>query len=188
MLLSRFEDIELLAEAGNGDETLATVEREEPDVLVLDLNMPGRPALEVLAELSERQKDVAVVVLTMEQDPALASRAIELGAKGYLIKRTAEEELLTAIRTVAAGGRHISNEVKAAIGRRRRKDSMPGGLTEREREVLRMIALGHTYPEVAEQLGISVRTVESHRMHIMQKANLNSRPELVRYALDRGLI
>ena len=188
MLLSRFEDIELLAEAGNGEETLTAVEREQPDVLVLDLNMPGRPALEVLAELSERRPDVAVVVLTMEQDPALADRAIELGAKGYLIKRTAEEELLTAIRDVAAGGRHIGNEVKAAIGRRRRKEARPGGLTEREREVLRMIALGHTYPEVAEQLGISVRTVESHRMHIMQKANLNSRPELVRYALDQGLI
>lgn len=188
MLLNRFEDIAMLAEAGSGDEALAAVEREAPDVLVLDLNMPGRPAFEVLEELVERRPEVAVVVLTMEQDPGLASRAIELGARGYLVKRTAEEELMAAIRAVAAGEEYVGGDVRAAIGRRRREESRPGRLTAREQEVLRMIALGHTHPEIAEQLEISVRTVESHRMHIMQKANLDSRPQLVRYALEHGLL
>lgn len=188
MLLARCDDIELVAGAGTGDEALETVEAERPDVLVLDLNMPGRPTLEVLGELTERLPEVAVLVLTMEQDPGLASRAIELGARGYLIKRTVEEELMAAIRTVAAGGEHISDEVRAAIGRRKREDEMPGRLTEREHQVLRMIALGHTHQAVAEELEISVRTVESHRTHIMQKVNLGTRPDLVRYALDRGII
>lgn len=188
MLLGRFDDLELLAEAGSGDEALAAVESTLPSVLVLDLNMPGRPAFEVLGELRSRLPEVAVVVLTMEQDPALAIEAIELGAHGYLNKGTAEEELLNAIRAVAAGESYISEEVRAAIGRRKREETRPGRLTERERQVLRKIALGHTHPEVAKMLGISVRTVESHRMHIMQKAGLDSRPELVRYALDEGLI
>lgn len=188
MLLARSGDIELVAEAGTGEEALAVAEAERPDVLVLDLNMPGRPTPEVLAELREELPEVAVVVLTMEQDPALAAKAIELGARGYLIKRTVEEELLTAIRTVAAGDEHIAGEVRTAIARRKRESERPGRLTDREREVLRLIALGHTHQEAAEQLDISVRTVESHRMHIMQKTNLESRPDLVRYALDQGII
>lgn len=188
MLLERCDDIELVAEAGTADEALETCERLAPDVLILDLNMPGRPSLEVLAEMRERLPDVAVVVLTMEADPGLASQAIETGARGYLVKRTAEEELLEAIRTVAAGGEHIERDVQTAIARRRRQDERPGHLTEREYEVLRLIALGHTHQEVADMLGISVRTVESHRLHIMQKTNLDGRPALVRFALDHGII
>lgn len=188
MVLDRSDDIEVVGEAGTADEALDVVRSARPDVLVLDLNMPGRPTLDVLAELVAELPEVGVVVLTMEQDPALASRAIELGARGYLVKRTVEEELLTAIRTLAAGGEHISDEVRLAINRRKREQERPGRLTEREREVLEMIALGHTHQEVAEKLGISVRTVESHRMHIMQKANLTSRPDLVRYALAEGII
>lgn len=188
LLLARSEDIELVGEAGTAEEALEVVRSQRPDVLVLDLNMPGRPTLEVLAELTRELPETGVVVLTMEQDPGLASHAIELGARGYLIKRTVEDELLSAIRTLAAGGEHISDEVRVAINRRKREEQQPGRLTERELEVLKMIALGHTHQEVADQLGISVRTVESHRMHIMQKANLETRPDLVRYALSEGII
>lgn len=188
LLLARCDDIELVAEAGTGEEALAVARERRPDVLVLDLNMPGRPTQEVLTELRAELPEVAVVVLTMEQDPALAAQVIDLGARGYLIKRTVEDELLAAIRAVAAGGEHIASDVRVAIARRKRESERPGRLTERELEVLRLIALGHTHQEAAEQLDISVRTVESHRMHIMQKTNLEGRPDLVRYALDEGII
>ena len=187
MLLERAEEIEVLGQAGDGDEALALTLAKRPDVLVLDLNMPGRPSIEVIEELTEAAPEVAVVVLTMEQDPGLAQRALDRGARGYLLKKAAEDELLGAIRTAADGSEHVSGDVRLAINRRAREDSA-AALSTRELEVLELVALGHTNPEIAERLEISVRTVESHRMHIVQKTGLNSRPELVRFAIDRHLI
>jgi two-component system response regulator NreC len=188
MMLDRLPDIDVVAEVGDADAALAAVRANRTDVLVLDLNMPGRPSLDALGELVAGMPGLGVVMLTMEQDATLARRALDLGARGYVLKQAAEDELVEGIRTVAAGGRCVSAAVDAALRAGPQADGSPDGLTERELEVLRLIALGHTNPEIAAQLGISVRTVESHRTHVQHKAGVSSRAELVRYALDLGLM
>ena len=187
MLLERVPDFEVVAEAGDARAALDAATAERADILVLDLNMPGQPPLEVLSEVAESAPDVAVVVLTMEQDAAFARRALDRGARGYVLKRAVGEELVLAIRTAAAGGTHVSAAIETALAKPP-EHAAPDGLTEREVEVLRLIALGHTNIEIAGELSLSVRTVETHRMHIQQKLGVSSRPELVRYALDRRLI
>jgi two-component system, NarL family, response regulator NreC len=188
MLLERVPELAVVGEAGDAEAALATVRAEGADILVLDLNMPGQPPLEALAEIAESAPGVGVVVLTMERDPEFARRAFELGARGYVLKEAVEEELVEAIRTVAAGGTHAGREVGAALARPAEGGGPPGGLTEREAEVLRLIALGNTNAEIAQGLSLSVRTVESHRKHIQQKLGVTTRPELVRYALEHKLI
>jgi two-component system response regulator NreC len=138
-----------------------------------------------LREITESAAGVAVIVLTMEQDPAFASRALEAGAKGYVLKRAAGEELVDAIRAVAAGRTHLSREIDTAPAEQTGPSSE---LTARETEVLRLIARGHTNVEIARELSLSVRTVETHRTRIQQKLGLSRRPELVRYALVHDLI
>jgi two-component system response regulator NreC len=184
-LLEEVSDFEVVAEASDADEAMAAVATGDADVLVLDLNMPGDP-LGTLAEIA-RSSAAAVIVLTMEQDPAFAQRALDAGARGYLSKRAAGEELVDAIRAVAAGGTHVGAEVeraRAARSERERSDD----LTARESEVLKLIARGHTSAEVAAKLSLSVRTVETHRTRIQQKLGVSGRPDLVRYALARELI
>jgi len=187
MLLQRVPDFEVVAEADDAGAALAAVEERRPDVLLLDLNMPGEP-LEALAELTRSAPAVAVVVLTMEQDPAFARRALEAGAKGYVLKRAAEEELVDAIHAVAAGGTHLSRELTSALARPAKRPAQRDDLTGRETEVLRLIARGHTNAEVARELSLSVRTVETHRTRIQQKLRLSSRPELVHYAIEHELM
>lgn len=188
MLLDQAADLTVAGEAGDADSALQVSVDEDADVLVLDLNMPGRPPLEMLGEMSTSAPGVAVVVLTMERDPAFARRALELGARGYVLKEAVDEELVTAIREVGGGGTHISAAVASLLEGSKAEQGPPGGLTEREAEVLRLIALGYTNTEIATDLSLSVRTVESHRKHIQQKLGASSRPELVRYALEQRLI
>lgn len=184
LLLEREPGITVAGEAGSAADALEAVAATGADVLVLDLNMPGEPPLAAIPQVER----AAVVVLTMEQDPAFARRALAGGARGYVLKRAVDEELVDAIRAVAAGATHVSGEVRAALAKPREREGPPGGLSEREAEVLRLIALGHTNPEIGDQLSISVRTVETHRARIQQKLGVSSRPELVRYALDERLI
>lgn len=184
LLLEREPGITVAGEAGSAGDALEVVAATDADVLVLDLNMPGEPPLAVIPQVER----AGVVVLTMEQDPAFARRALDGGARGYVLKRAVDEELVDAIRAVAAGETHVSGEVRAALAQPRGREGPPGGLSEREAEVLRLIALGHTNPEIGAQLAISVRTVETHRARIQQKLGVSSRPELVRYALDERLI
>jgi two-component system response regulator NreC len=186
MVLERNPDLDVIAEAGDAGEALAAARTGKADVLVLDLNMPGEP-MDVISKLADSTK-IAVVVLTMEQDPAFARRALAAGANAYVLKRAAGEELADAIRAVVAGGTHLSSDVEAALARPEGRGTTSGGLTARETEVLRLIALGHTNTEVAEELSLSVRTVETHRTRIQQKLGLFSRPELVRHALAEELI
>lgn len=187
LLLDRVDEFEVVAETGNAREALEAVEAGGVDVLLLDLNMPGEP-LEVLAELARSAPEVAVVVLTMEQDPVFARRALAAGAKGYVLKRAAEEDLVDAIHAVAAGEAHLSGEVRAALAAQDDEQSPGDELTPRETEVLRLISRGHTNAEIARELSLSVRTVETHRTRIQQRLGLSSRPDLVRYALDHGLL
>jgi two-component system, NarL family, response regulator NreC len=189
MLLEAHDDLEVVAEAGDVDAARRSVLGYKPTVLVLDLNMPGGSSLEAIPAMMESSPATAIVVLTMQEDPAFAREALRAGAKGYVLKQAAGTELVQAVRAAAGGGTWLNPELGARMAAAPATPSgPPGDLTERELEVLRLIALGHTNSEIAGQLYLSVRTVETHRSHIQRKLGLSSRAELVRYALDNDLI
>ena len=189
MVLEREEDFEVVAEAGDAGEARRYVRAHRPDVLILDLNMPGEPSLPAIPLIRDESPGTRVVVLTMQEDPAFAREALQAGASAYVLKEAADEELVEAVRVVAAGGTFLTPQLGARIAAAPPQPSgPPDDLTEREVEILRLIALGHTNAEIAAQLYLSVRTVESHRAHIQQKIRLTTRAELVRYALEHGLM
>jgi two-component system response regulator NreC len=186
LLLDAEEDLDVVAEAGDVESTVHQVREHRPDVLILDLNMPGGRTLGAVPQMLDASPRTGVVVLTMETDPAYAREAMQAGVLGYLLKQAVDEELVSAVRLAAAGKTYLQPE----LGARLASDAgiEPDGLSTRELEILRLIAFGHTNTEIAEQLFLSVRTVESHRAHVQQKLQLSKRSELVRYALDRGLL
>ena len=190
LLLDGEEGFEVVAEAGTADDAMRYVRAHRPAVLVLDLNMPGAlTSLDVIADVEAAGDGTRVVVLTMQEDPEFARRALGSGAAGYVLKEAADDELIEAVRRAAAGDTYLNPRLGAALAAAPAKPSgPPDNLTEREVEILRLIALGHTNVEIGEQLYLSVRTVESHRAHIQQKLGLTTRSELVRYALERKLI
>ena len=189
MLLDAEEGLEVVAEAGDLDATARYVRAHRPDVLVLDINMPEGSSLPLIPELLQQSPDTAVVVLTMQNDPAFAREAMLAGALGYVLKHSAGTELVGAVRAVAAGETYMNPRLGALIASAPPEPpGPPDDLTERELEILRLIALGHTNSEIASQLYLSVRTVESHRAHIQQKVGHSTRAELVRYALDHELV
>jgi two-component system response regulator NreC len=176
----------VVGETGNVPDAMRMVEARRPEVLVLDLNMPGPSSLAALPVL----KDLcAVVVLTMQSDPAFAREALQAGARAYVLKEAAGAELVTAVRTAAEGGTYLNPQLGARIAAEPAASTeAPDDLSDREIEVLHLIALGHTNAEIGEHLFLSVRTVETHRAHIQRKLGLTTRAELVRHALQRGLI
>ena len=188
MLLDDEAGFEVVAEANDVGTAKRVVRGHRPDVLVLDLNMPGEPSLPAIPELSALAPDMAIVVLTMQDEPAFAREALAHGAHGYVLKHAAGTELIEAIRTTVDGGTYLNPALGARLATESADGGPPGGLSEREAEVLRLIALGHTNAEIAGQLYLSVRTIETHRAHIQSKLRLSSRAELVRYALDHGLL
>lgn len=185
------EGIEVVAEAGTADEGIRAARLEKPDVVLLDVVMPGRSGLEAAGEIISASKGARVLVLSMQDDPSYVREAFAAGASGYMLKEAADTELVQAVREVASGGRYVhptlgARLAQAEVEAARRAADDP--LSEREREVLRLLALGHTNQEIAKQLYISVRTAETHRAHIMQKLGLGTRAELVRYALANGML
>ena len=186
LLLDGESDFEVVAEAGDVDAARRYVRGHHPDVVVLDLNMPGGAVLEAIPEMRKEEPNSQIVVLTMQEDPAFAREALRAGALAYVLKEAADTELVEAVRRAAVGEIYLNPQLGARIAAEP-PPGPPDDLTEREVEVLRRIALGHTNREIADQLYLSVRTVETHRQHIQQKLRLNSRAELVRYALERGL-
>jgi two-component system response regulator NreC len=190
LLLDGEEGFEVVAEAGTAEDALRYVRAHRPQVLVLDLNMPGNVnSLDAIPEVEASGDGTRVVVLTMQEDPEFARRALGNGAAGYVLKEAADDELVEAVRRAAAGDTYLNPRLGAALAAAPPKPAgPPDDLTEREVEILRLIALGHTNVEIGEQLYLSVRTVESHRAHIQQKLRRSSRAELVRYALDHGLL
>jgi two-component system, NarL family, response regulator NreC len=187
MLLDSESDFEVVAEASNIEDARRYVRGHHPKVLVLDLNMPGGSSLEAIPAIREESPDTEIVVLTMQQEPAFAREALRAGALGYVLKEAADDELVQAVRLAAAGESYLNPKLGARIAAEP-PPGPPDDLSEREADVLRLIALGHTNAEIAAQLYLSVRTVETHRSHIQQKLRLTSRAELVGYALERGLI
>ena len=186
VLLDEEPDFEVVDEADDSDSAVRYVRGHKPNVLILDLNMPGRPSLEAIPDIFEASPQTRIVVLTMQKEPGFARQALQLGVLGYVLKEAADDELVEAVRRAAAGETYL----QPALGARLAAEGEPGksDLSERETDVLRLIALGHTNAEIAEKLFISVRTVETHRAHIQQKLGASSRAELVSNAISRGLI
>jgi two-component system response regulator NreC len=184
-------DIEVVGEAPSADRAVFEAISGRPDVVLMDVMMPGKTGIEGMPAVLQAAPDARVLVLSMQDDPRYVREAFEAGAAGYVLKEAADSEVVDAVRAVAGGERYVhpalgARLVAAEAEERRRAAEDP--LSDREREVLRLLALGHTNQEIANVLFISVRTAETHRAHIMQKLRLSSRAELVRYALDEGLL
>ena len=189
LLLEAEPELEVIAEAGDMPDAIRMVQAHRPTVLVLDLNMPGGSGLDAITTLSASTPESAIVVLTMQDDPAFARRALQNGALAFVRKEAADDELLEAVRAAARGETYLNPRLGARMATE--PDSPPeppDDLTDRERDVLRRIALGHTNAEIAGQLYLSVRTIETHRAHIQQKLGRSSRAELVQYALEHDLV
>jgi DNA-binding NarL/FixJ family response regulator len=185
------QDMQIVGEAADGDEVLRIVRAQEFDVLVQDLSMPGRSGMELIKLVKAERPKLRILVLSMHEELQYAVRSIKSGASGYLTKESAPAQLVQAIRKIAAGGAYISAEVaeQLALG------AMPGGvqaaphevLTDREFEVFRQLVAGVSVTDIAARLSLSVKTVSTHKAHLMQKLGLHNQSELVRYAMRHGL-
>jgi DNA-binding NarL/FixJ family response regulator len=189
LLISQQPDMEIVGEAGDGDETWRLVKEAEPDVLILDVSMPKLNGAQVAERLRVNCPDVKVLALSAYQDEAHIRQLLSSGAAGYVLKKAIAEELTTAIRTVSRGGVHLDPSIAGKVvggyinpGSSESDDE----LSNREQEVLRLIAWGHSNKEIANLLHLSVKTVESHKTRLMEKMKFHSRADIVRYALRRG--
>jgi DNA-binding NarL/FixJ family response regulator len=191
LLLDAEKDIEVVGEAGTVREAVLEARAAKPDVVLMDVVMPGKSGIEGVPDVLKEAPKARLLVLSMQDDPRYVREAFAAGASGYVLKEAADAELVAAVREVAAGGSHVHPALGAKLAaaeaeERRRTEDDP--LSDREREVMRLLALGHTNQEIAKMLFISVRTAETHRAHIMQKLRLSTRAELVRYAIHNGLL
>ena len=191
LLLEAEPGIDPVGEAENGSRAVFEAIELQPDIVLMDLVMPETGGLESMPSLLQSVPDTKVLVLSMQDDPRYVREAFAAGASGYLLKEAADVELVAAIKAVAAGERYVhptlgARMVAADATARQRAETDP--LSDREREVLHLLALGHTNQEIADMLFISVRTAETHRAHIMRKLGLSTRAELVRYAIAEGLL
>jgi two-component system response regulator NreC len=191
LLLDGQEDLEVVGEAGDARTAVFEVRAQKPDVVLMDVVMPSGSGIEATPAVLKEAPDAKVLILSMQDDPAYVREGFAAGASGYVLKEAADAELVAAVREVAAGQRYVhptlgARLVAAEADERARAEEDP--LSEREHEILRLLALGHTNQEIASQLYLSVRTVETHRAHIMQKLRISTRAELVRYALERGVL
>ncbi len=190
-VLEAEDDIEIVGEAGDLREAVFEARANKPDVILMDVVMPGASGIEATPAVLKEAEDAKVLMLSMQDDPRYVREAFAVGASGYVLKEAADAEVVDAVREVASGGRYVhpalgARLIQAEAQERAQAEADP--LSDREREVLRLLALGHTNQEIAKMLYLSVRTVETHRAHIMQKLRLTTRAELVRYALEHGLL
>ena len=195
MLLQAQPDIEIVAEADNGRDAVAKVRELQPDIVLMDISLPDMDGFEATQQIKRARPKTAVLALTMHESDDYFFKMLQAGASGYVPKKAAPTDLVTAIRTVREGGVFLypalaKSLVRDYMGRATEGSERAAldGLTEREQEVLKLIADGSTNQEIANQLTISVKTVERHRANIMGKLNLHSRTELVKYAIRKGLI
>jgi len=197
MLIEAQGDMEVVAEAADGSEVVNRARDVPADVVLLDLSMPGPPGAATIERLVRLEQSPRVLVLTMHDDPAYLGTALQAGASGYVVKKAADVELLTAIRTVHRGGTFVNLNRPGELERGRetasqKRNQPPGGTTRplspRESEVLRLLVQGHTNQETADRLMVSVKTIETHRQRLKEKLGLKSRADLFRFAVDCGLL
>lgn len=192
-LLEKEGGFEIAGEAGNGFDAIRLIEESRVDVLLLDVSLPGLPGPRVAEAVLGRKPDLPIVVLTMHEDEYYVQELFRIGVRGYVLKKSTGSDLIQAIRRVVNGQTYVDpavagHVVSGYVGRREEVGSRLGMLSQREREVCGLLALGHTNAEIGEQLAISERTVETHRANIMSKLELKTRAELVRFAIDNGLV
>ncbi len=193
-VLAKQKDFSICGEASDGLQVVEMVEKAKPDVLILDLMMPGLNGMDITYQLSQRMPDVRIIILSMHANEAYVTEALKNGAMGYVLKDSHSEELIEAVRAVMQGRRYFSPSIserviESYIRKIRLSSEDPyDTLTSREREVLHLLAEGLNHPEIAERLSISPRTVENHHNNLAVKLNLHSQAELIRYAIKRGLI
>jgi two-component system response regulator NreC len=191
LLLDAEADIEVVGEAGDVQTAVFEAREKKPDVVLMDVVMPGQSGIEGVPQVLKEAPGCKVLVLSMQDDPRYVREAFGAGASGYVLKEAVDAEVVAAVREVAGGGRYVHPALGARLVEvdaetKARQEADP--LSDREREVMRLLALGHTNQEIAKMLFISVRTAETHRAHIMQKLRLSTRAELVRYAIEQGLL
>ena len=194
-IIERESDLEVVGEASDGREAVALTEQLEPDIVLMDLTMPELGGLEATAILQDRFPDVRVLVLTMHESHDYFFQVLKAGASGYLLKGASGAELLAALRAVNGGDVYIQPSVATRLVvdylrhiDRAEEKAQYDGLTERERQILRLIAEGSTSQQIADSLTLSVNTVNTHRRHVMEKLNLHNRADLIRYAVRKGLV
>ncbi|WP_407309652.1 response regulator [Desulfosporosinus sp. SB140] len=195
VLLNLEEDFEVVGEAADGEEVVQMVEKTLPDLVLLDLTLPKISGLDCIGLILEKHPMTKILVLTMHDDEEYMKAVIRAGGKGYVLKKAADVELLSAIRTVSRGELYIYPPMAGALLYQIvapqtpvRKEKREKGLSDREREVLKYLALGHTNQDIADLLHISIKTVETYKTRVMEKLDLRKRAELVRYAMENGLI
>ena len=191
LVLEAEDDITVEDEGGTADEAVRLARLHKPNVVLLDVTMPGRSGLAAAEEIKQAAPKASILVLSMHDDPSYVREAFAAGASGYLLKEAADAELVAAVREVAGGGRYVHPALGARLAAAEAEAQAAAAadpLSDREREVLRLLALGHTNQEIAKMLFISVRTAETHRAHIRQQLRWTTRAELVRYALQHGLL
>jgi two-component system response regulator NreC len=191
LLLDADPEIEVVGEAGSVKEAVFEARDKKPEVVLMDVVMPGQTGIEGVPLVLKEAPEAKVLILSMQDDPRYVHEAFAAGASGYVLKEAADAEVVGAVREVATGGRYVhpalgARLVTAEAEAKAREEADP--LSDREREVMRLLALGHTNQEIAKMLYISVRTAETHRAHIMQKLRLSSRAQLVRHAIEQGLL
>jgi two-component system response regulator NreC len=195
MILAKEKDIEVVGEAADGQQALEFVETHKPTVVIMDISMPGMGGIEATQKLKERHPKVAVLALTMHEDESYVFQLLRAGASGYVLKRAAAQDLVQAVRAAANGEAFLYPSVARKVVADYLKRVEAGeertrydGLTDREKEILTHIAQGLANQQIAEKLFISIKTVQTHRAHILEKLGLHDRTELVRYAIRKGLI
>jgi len=190
-ILAGQPDFQVVAEASDGHEALKRVRELEFDVLLLDMSMPGKSGVELIKQVKSEKPKLRILVLTMHEEHQYAVRAIRAGASGYLTKEGASSQLVTALRKVASGGAYISAEVAEQLALNAMPDAsgpLHERLSDREFQVFRMIAEGKSVSEIAERLNLSVKTVSTHKANLLQKMNMTTQGELIRYALEHDLV
>lgn len=195
MILAREPDFEVVGEAQDGRQALELVERMKPNVVVMDISMPGMGGIEATQQVKEGHPGVNVIALTMHEDESYVFKLLRAGASGYVLKRAAAQDLVQAVRAAAKGEAFLYPSVARKVVEDYLKRVEAGeererydGLTEREKEILTHIAEGLSNQQIAQKLYISIKTVQTHRAHILEKLGLHDRTELVRYAIRKGLI
>jgi DNA-binding NarL/FixJ family response regulator len=195
MMLNAQPDMEVIGEAQDGRQTILEAQKLQPDIILMDITMPDLNGIEATRQIKRLLADVKILVLTMHENDEYVFQALRAGASGYMLKEAADTELITAIHVITSGQFYLSPTAQSVVigdylqrVRTGEERDSYSSLTEREREILKLVAEGHTNNQIAERLIISPKTVDTHRTHVMDKLNLHSRAELVKYAMRRGLL